>query len=68
MVDFVEAKKITKQFPTFFSGGLTPENVSEVVKKVKPFAVDVAGGIETNGEIDNEKVKRFIYCVKGATI
>jgi phosphoribosylanthranilate isomerase len=68
MLDLEKAAKISNIFSTFFSGGLTPENVSEVVKKVKPFAVDVAGGIETNGKQDGEKIKQFIHNVKEATI
>lgn len=64
MVDLEKAKKIVNKYPTFFSGGLTSDNVAEVVKKVKPFAVDVAGGVETNGKIDNDKMKRFIRSAK----
>ena len=68
MVDMKKARMIAMKFPTFFSGGLTPDNVKEVIKKVKPFAVDVASGIETDGEIDSEKVKRFISNAKGGDL
>ena len=41
--------ELAESFPIFFAGGLTPENVSDVVKKVKPFAVDVITGVKTDG-------------------
>lgn len=48
---------LNKRF--FLAGGLTPENVNEVIKKVAPFAVDVSSGIETDGVKDIDKMKRF---------
>lgn len=68
MVDMEKAKNLAESVPLFLAGGLTPENISSIVSAVKPFAVDVASGIETNGLIDNEKVKRFIENVKGGII
>lgn len=64
MVNLEYAKEIAKQFPIFFAGGLTPDNVASVVASVAPFAVDVAGGIETDGKIDYEKMNFFINEVK----
>ena len=64
MVDLERAAALSKKFPLFFAGGLTPKNVAEVVKKVRPFAVDVAGGIEANGRADPEKIRQFISTVK----
>ncbi len=46
------------------AGGLTPENVSDVVKRWRPFGVDVSSGVETDGIKDFEKIKRFIYEAK----
>lgn len=60
--------KIAYSFPLFFAGGLTPENVGEVVRQVKPFAVDVISGVKTNSEFDFEKMKRFIENAKGVNI
>src|SRR6266480_1846569 len=59
MVDLQQAKKLAEEFQIFYAGGLTPENVTEIIKKVKPFAVDVAGGIETEGKEDILKIKQF---------
>lgn len=51
----------------FLAGGLTPENVKEAVKKVKPFGVDVASGVEKSPrKKDPEKIKLFIQNAKGA--
>ena len=68
MIDAEKAFIIAGEFPSFLAGGLTPENVEELVKQVKPFGVDVAGGIETNGEQDPEKVRLFIQNAKGVQI
>jgi phosphoribosylanthranilate isomerase len=65
IVNVEKAAKIAKHFPIFFAGGLTTENVGEIVARVKPFAVDVAGGIETSGLQDLEKIKVFIQNAKG---
>lgn len=55
----VKAKTLGK--PIFLSGGLTPDNVKEAVEKVKPFAVDVASGVEkTPRRKDYDKMKDFI--------
>ena len=63
-----ESETLAKSSEIFFAGGLNQNNVEEVIKKVHPFAVDVAGGIETNGVQDNKKIKKFITIVKGADI
>lgn len=47
------------------AGGLTPENVAEAIKVARPYAVDVASGVETSpGKKDHRKVETFITRAK----
>jgi phosphoribosylanthranilate isomerase len=51
--------------PIFLAGGLTPENVVQAIRQVKPFGVDVSSGVEiAPGRKDHEKVKAFVAAAK----
>jgi len=51
--------------PLIIAGGLTPENIKDVIKLIKPYGVDVSSGVEqTMGLKDKEKVKKFIEAVR----
>ncbi|MEA1963666.1 MAG: phosphoribosylanthranilate isomerase [Candidatus Aerophobetes bacterium] len=60
------AKKIKKDIslPLILAGGLSSANVKRAIRIVKPFAVDVLSGVETDFKKDPEKVSSFIKEVR----
>jgi phosphoribosylanthranilate isomerase len=58
------ARPIAEKFPVIIAGGLTPENVEEAIKIIKPWGVDVSTGVETKGAKDLDKILKFITAVK----
>jgi phosphoribosylanthranilate isomerase len=59
-----KTKELAQNYPLFLAGGLTPENVGQVLQTVRPFAVDVSSGVETEGVKDIDKIKQFIGAVR----
>ena len=50
--------------PYFLAGGLDTENISIAVKSLRPFAVDVSSGIETDEKKDLDKMTAFVNAVR----
>lgn len=50
--------------PYFLAGGLTVSNVGNAVEKLRPYAVDVSSGIETDGYKDRNKMEMFVKAVR----
>ncbi|KXU00661.1 Phosphoribosylanthranilate isomerase [Streptococcus oralis] len=50
--------------PFFIAGGLNEDNIVKAIQYFTPYAVDVSSGVETDGQKDHEKIRRFIERVK----
>ena len=65
--DWSLAEGVSEVAPVILAGGLTPENVAEAIRAVRPYAVDVASGVESRpGAKDPAKMARFIAAAQGA--
>ncbi|MBW1992779.1 MAG: phosphoribosylanthranilate isomerase [Deltaproteobacteria bacterium] len=63
--DWHLAKQVKRYGPIILAGGLNPENVAEAIRTVRPWAVDVASGVEASpGKKDRQKLREFIETVK----
>ena len=62
--DWTLARELARQFPLIIAGGLTPENVTEAVKTVVPWGVDVSSGVEVGGVKSIARIKAFIEAVR----
>jgi phosphoribosylanthranilate isomerase len=58
------ATRIATNMPVMLAGGLTPQNVREAIGSVRPWAVDVSTGVETDGLKDPQLINDFVRAAK----
>lgn len=58
-----EIRKLTKRF--LIAGGISSQNIQEVISIFHPYGVDVSGSLEINGVKSVNKIRDFLQIVKG---
>lgn len=64
--DWQLAQEVSARLAVIIAGGLTPDNVGQLVRLAQPWGVDVSSGVETDGQKDISKISAFIEAVKRA--
>ncbi|MBM4415070.1 MAG: phosphoribosylanthranilate isomerase [Chloroflexi bacterium] len=64
--DWEVARQVSSRMPLLLAGGLTPENVGEAIRTVRPWGVDVSSGTERGGRKDHDRVRAFVEAVRAA--
>lgn len=63
--DWTMLREVKLEKPFIVAGGLTPENVAEAIRTMRPYAVDVASGVENSkGFKDKTKMQDFVAAVR----
>jgi phosphoribosylanthranilate isomerase len=66
-VDWSAASRVARRTKLILAGGLNPENVSEAIRIVNPYGVDVSSGVESSpGSKDPALILRFVSAAREA--
>ena len=58
--DWDIARDVSLRHQVLIAGGLTPENVGQLISYVRPFGVDVSSGVERDGRKDASLIRAFV--------
>lgn len=68
VADWFIAADFATRYPIILAGGLRPDTAADAIQRVKPFAIDVSSGVETNGTKDSTKIRAFITAARSADV
>jgi anthranilate synthase/indole-3-glycerol phosphate synthase/phosphoribosylanthranilate isomerase len=66
--DWAVAAEVARRIPLWLAGGLDSANVADVIRAVRPWAVDVASGVETERVKDPEMIAAFVRAARGVVV
>jgi phosphoribosylanthranilate isomerase len=66
--DWAVSRRIVEavERPVFLAGGLNPANVTEAIRQVRPFGVDVCSSLRPHGPLEPERLQAFMAAVAAA--
>jgi phosphoribosylanthranilate isomerase len=67
VADWFVAADFALRYPVILAGGLRPDTAADAIKRVKPYAIDVSSGVETNGVKDPARIRAFIAAAKATS-